>query len=112
MSRLKTMPESYVTRSEFAEFRDDVQASLKSISDKLDAKTQPNWSALGVASTLLIVLCGSMFYYFNLRHELQDASRKEMWSQINTRIERVENLNDADAQDLKRRYRDSLEKHP
>ena len=51
------MPESYVTRNEFAEFRDDVQASLKSISDKLDVKTGTNWgvvwSALGVVALMI-----------------------------------------------------------
>jgi len=57
MSRHNDMPDSYVTRAEFAEFRDDVQASLKNISEKLDVKTGTNWgvvwSALGVVALMI-----------------------------------------------------------
>jgi len=57
MGRTNDMPDSYVTRAEFAEFRDDVQASLKNISEKLDVKTGTNWgvvwSALGVVALMI-----------------------------------------------------------
>lgn len=99
----------FVTRTEFSAFAKEVTNELKGIAGMLDAKTRPNWSALGVGVAVLIALCGAMFYYFNMRIALAEASAKEHNHQMNVRVERIENKQDDEDRDYKIRYRDLME---
>lgn len=103
--------DNFITRSEFGAFAKDVTNELKSIGDKLDSKTRPNWSAVGVGLSLIIVLCGAMFYYFNTRMALQAGFEQQSWVQTNTRIERMENVQDRTKEDLARRYLDYIDRN-
>lgn len=102
--------DQYVTRGEFTAFAKEVTGELKTIVDKLDTKTRPNWTAVGVGIGVVIALCGAMFYYFNTRFALAEQAAREYNVQMNVRVERVENKQDEDDRDYKTRYRDIMEK--
>lgn len=99
----------YVTRTEFVSFVKDVTSELKLIGDKLDTKTRPNWSAVGVGVTVIGMLIACLFYYFNRRIDLAEASAKKDWEQMNVRVERTENKLDDYDREFRTRYLNLLE---
>ena len=56
-------------RAQIASDRGEFKAQLTA--GKPQGGTIAAWAS--VCLTVVIVLCGALFYYFNLRHELQDA---------------------------------------
>lgn len=112
--------EQYVTVQRFESFADKVGTDLKAVSsdiravaatleNKLDTKTSPNWTALGVGVTVIGMLIACQFYYFNTRLALAESATKEYNMQMNVRVERVENkLDDAD-REFRTRYLNMLE---
>lgn len=94
--------QSKSNQTQITELRTEVRsltAEIRNVVDALNSKitnaTTPNynaiWAGTGVLVAVVIALCGSLFYYFNVRFTLQDASTRETYHQLNTRIELTEN---------------------
>lgn len=68
--------------------------------------TMASWASVIIAAVAM--LCAGCFYHFNTRFALIDQSRRETFDQMNTRIERMENLHDAQVQADLERYKNML----
>lgn len=109
----------FLTRTEF---RDEMRELLHGVERRLDnmsrqiqsveGAAKPNFASwaswASVVITIVGLLCGGMFYHFNSKIESGEQNRKDTFHQINTRIERLENIQDEDRIDEVRRYRDLI----
>jgi len=109
----------FVTRDEFYVAIKDLAQGLEKRLDKMSSQIQgvegnskPNFATMAswasVIITVFALLGGSASYYFNVRIALLDQARKDTSEQINTRIERLENIDDESRMDEIRRYRELL----
>lgn len=109
----------FVTRDEFYAAIKDLANGLERRLDKMSSQIQsvegtakPNFATMAswasVIITVFALLGGSASYYFNVRIALLDQARKDTSEQINTRIERLENIDDESRMDEIQRYRDLI----
>lgn len=109
----------FVTRDEFYAAIKDLATGLEKRLDKMSNQIQgvegsakPNFATLAswasVILTMVALLGGATSYFFNVRIALLDQARKDTFDQLNTRIERLENIDDENRMDEVQRYRDLI----
>lgn len=106
-------------RTQIASDRGELKAQL--VANKPQSSTVAAWASVSV--TVVCCLVGGVFFHLNSQrgsdlaasaeyHRMQEAKNDQIFKVLMSDKERNENLRDADSEDIKRRYRDSLNHEP
>lgn len=109
----------FVTRQEFSQAIRELGQELGSRIDQMshdirsvEKVSQPSFATMASWAGVIVMLAGTLgtglFFYFNQRIDDSNKTRIENYNQVNTRIERLENLQDQALHDDLNRYKDEL----
>lgn len=80
----------HVTRQELQSELSAIRGDIKEIANKLDARTGTNWAAIGVLSAVVIATVGGAWALLNN----QLSSQKDSTQSFESRLQRIENMQD------------------
>lgn len=100
-------------RKDFTDAFRQLSSTIEMVNTRTIERAAPSLANMAAWATVVLMLVGivgtGLFFYINKRFELGEVSRVENFNQFNTRIERVENIQDDNAKDEMKRYRDLLD---